>query len=267
MIPKKIHYCWLSGEPLPKDILRCMQTWRDKMPDYEWVLWDKNRFDINSVDFVREACAAKKWAFAADYIRAYALYTEGGIYLDTDVIVKKSFDEFLQYDFFSAVDYVPGIARKYRAESLLDPDGTLKDETTLKVPGLSVNAAILGGVAGHNYLKDCLLWYETHHFDANYNTKYIAPDIYAKTALKYGFRYINELQYLDCNMVIFPAAVFATNRLLADENAYAIHYTLGSWVERNFWERLLFKLTTNNFLRKIFGKKHYASARELIGQI
>ncbi|GBR72481.1 mannosyltransferase OCH1 [Candidatus Termititenax aidoneus] len=250
---------------MPEDVLRCLQTWRDKMPDYELVLWDKNKFDINSVTFVREACAVKKWAFAADYIRLYALYTEGGLYLDTDVIVKKSFTEFLKYDFFSAVDYVPGLAEKYKAEVFLKPDGTLKDAATLSVPGIGINAAILGGIAGHNYLKECLLWYETHHFDVYYNTKYLAPDIYAKIALKYGFRYKDELQYLDCNMVIFPSSVFATNRLLVGKNAYAIHYTLGSWVERNFWEKLLFKLTTNNFLRKIFGKKHYPSAKELIG--
>jgi hypothetical protein len=263
-IPKKIHYCWLSGEPIPKDVLLCMQTWRDKMPEYELVLWDKNKFDINSVDFVREACAAKKWASAADYIRLYALYTEGGIYLDTDVIVKKKLDEFLKHAFFSAIDYVPGIAQKYKAESLLNQQGNLKDSATLKVPGLSINAAILGGVAGHKYLRDSMFWYETHHFDDSYNNKYIAPDIYARVALKYGFRYKNELQHLDCGMMIFPSSVFATNRLLVDENAYAIHYTLGGWVERNFVEKLFFKLATNNFLRKIFGKKYFASAKELI---
>ena len=102
MIPKKIHYCWLSGEDIPFNTQLCLNTWKKIMPEYEIILWDKNRFDIKSVLYVEEACKKKKWAFASDYIRAYALYTEGGIYMDSDVFfVTKKFDQFLEYDFFS----------------------------------------------------------------------------------------------------------------------------------------------------------------------
>ena len=72
-IPKKIHWCWLSGDPLPVKIQDCINSWKRVMPDYEIVLWDKQRFDIHSVKFVADACNARKWAFAADYIRLYAL--------------------------------------------------------------------------------------------------------------------------------------------------------------------------------------------------
>jgi mannosyltransferase OCH1-like enzyme len=48
-IPKRIHHCWLSGEKMPENIVKCINTWENIMPDYEIVLWDKNRFDINSV--------------------------------------------------------------------------------------------------------------------------------------------------------------------------------------------------------------------------
>ena len=89
MIPKIIHYCWLSGEPYPEKIQNCIASWKERLPDYKIKLWDMNSFDVNSIDFVREAVSVKKWAFAADYIRLYALYREGGIYLDSDVLVKK----------------------------------------------------------------------------------------------------------------------------------------------------------------------------------
>ena len=89
MIPKIIHYCWLSGEPFPKKIKKCIDSWKKKLPNYEIRCWNMDNFDIHSVRFVEEACSVKKWAFAADYIRLYALYTEGGIYLDCDVFVKK----------------------------------------------------------------------------------------------------------------------------------------------------------------------------------
>ena len=101
MIPKKIHYCWLSGDPLPRKIRKCMDTWRRVMPDYELKLWDTNNFDVTSVPFVHEAFRERKWAFAADYIRMHALYTEGGVYLDSDVKVLKRFDDLLGCSFFS----------------------------------------------------------------------------------------------------------------------------------------------------------------------
>ena len=98
MIPKIIHFCWLSGEPYPARIRKCMETWRKAMPDYERKLWSLDNFDITSApQFVRDAVAARKWAFAADYIRMYALHTEGGFYLDSDVVTLKRFDDFLNY--------------------------------------------------------------------------------------------------------------------------------------------------------------------------
>ena len=49
----------------------------------------------NSSMWVNEAYEAKKYAFAADYIRLYAVYNYGGIYMDMDVEVVRSFDELL----------------------------------------------------------------------------------------------------------------------------------------------------------------------------
>ena len=62
-------------------LLTCINSWKEIMPDYEIICWDTKKFDIESIPFVNEACSVKKWAFASDYIRLYALYTEGGIYL------------------------------------------------------------------------------------------------------------------------------------------------------------------------------------------
>ena len=46
MIPKIIHYCWLSGDTFPEDIKKCIQSWKEILPDYEFWLWDTNRFYI-----------------------------------------------------------------------------------------------------------------------------------------------------------------------------------------------------------------------------
>ena len=100
MIPKIIHFCWMSGDPYPPQIQRCINSWKKVLPEYEIWLWDVKRFDINSSIWVKQAYDAKKYAFCADYLRLYALYNYGGIYLDSDVEVIKSFDDLLHLPYF-----------------------------------------------------------------------------------------------------------------------------------------------------------------------
>ena len=236
MIPKKIHYCWLSGEKIPEILQKSMATWKEFLPDYEWALWDKNKFDINSVDFVKEACSVKKWAFAADYIRLYAVYTEGGIYMDMDVIVKKSFDKFLKHDFFSAVEN--NTAEKDEKRDFL------------------IQAAIFGAVAGHPYLKDCMKWYENRHFilpDGSFFNNFIAPNIYAKIAENYGFSKKDELQNLSNGMTIYQSEVFPNARYVYTKETHAIHWARGSWKPRNFLWKILCAANYNLFLLRYFG--------------
>ena len=68
-----------------------MESWKEMLPEYKFVLWDTQRFDVNSTPWVSEAFNVRKYAFAADYIRLYAVYHYGGIYLDMDVEVVKPF--------------------------------------------------------------------------------------------------------------------------------------------------------------------------------
>ena len=79
-IPKIIHYCWLSGEPFPQNVKKCIASWHKFLPDYELILWDLKRFPLEKNIWVKQAFESKKYAFAADYIRLYAVYHFGGIY-------------------------------------------------------------------------------------------------------------------------------------------------------------------------------------------
>src|SRR5665647_154343 len=45
MIPKLLHYVWISGDPLPELIQRCRKSWEKWLPDYEWVLWDRKKIE------------------------------------------------------------------------------------------------------------------------------------------------------------------------------------------------------------------------------
>jgi len=255
-IPKTIHYCWLSGSELPESAVECLESWKRHMPEYKLVLWDMNKFDIASHTFVKEACQVRKWAFAADYIRLYALYTEGGIYLDTDVYVQKSFNDFLKHGFFSAVEYDERFVKN--GAHLLNADGTLKDKTAGEIytHGIQIQAAIMGGVKGHPFLKACLDWYGSKHFileDGSYYDKIIAPYIYAHVATKYGFRYKNELQELGDDITVYPTSVFAGSPAQAKKDCYAVHRCEGAWRSSRY--QLIRKLRENNYLRMLFGKK------------
>lgn len=263
LISKKIHYCWLSGEEMPLETIKCIDSWKDKMPDYELVLWDKNRFDITSVPFVEEACKVKKWAFASDYIRMYAIYTEGGIYMDTDVYAVKRFDDLLHNGFFTSLEYDKIGAINQNAYELLDEDGNLKSsEHRIFTRSIGIQAAVLGGIKGHSFAKSCIDWYKEKHFilpDGTYYNKIISPAIFADVAIEYGFRYKDELQKLKDNFVVYPSYIFAASSILKEERTYAIHCCYGSWKEKlqekdSFIKTAKRKLSKNNLLRKILGK-------------
>lgn len=233
MIPKIIHYVWLSGDPMPLALQACIKSWREFLPEYEIVCWNRQNFDVEAVPFVKEACEVKKWAFACDYIRLYALYTCGGIYLDSDVLIKKSLNEFLENDFFTAVEFHSEIFKVRKGEDLLTSDGIPLFENKT-IPGVGIQAAIMGSVKQHQFVRDCMKYYHERHFvnsDGSFSDNIIAPSIFAFKAEKYGFRYVNEFQKLKENMLILPSTVFASTRDSACEDAHAIHCCAGSWRE------------------------------------
>lgn len=231
MIPKKIHFCWLSNDPYPEEIQLCINSWKSILPDYEIIRWDAERFDVASIPFVQEACRLKKWAFAADYIRLYALYHEGGIYLDSDVLVKKSLDGFLTHKFFSAVEYHPNSIDQHQMDRMLDKHGKSLHPGT-PIVGIGIQAALMGAEAGHAFLRESMKHYEKTHFigaDGKMQNKLIAPSIYAIAAEKFGFQYRDKEQTLEQDMHILSSKTFASSRILADKDSVAVHLCAGSW--------------------------------------
>lgn len=99
-IPKIIHYCWFGGKEKPDIVKRCMASWHEHLTDYQLIEWNEHNFDISHNAYVNEAYKAGKFAFVSDYVRVYALYHYGGIYLDTDVEVFKPFDDLLHHESF-----------------------------------------------------------------------------------------------------------------------------------------------------------------------
>ncbi len=98
-IPKIIHYCWFGGAELPAGLQKCIDSWSISK-GYTVMRWDETNCSFDECDFIKKAYLARKYAFISDYYRLKALYEYGGIYLDTDVMMNKSFDDLLGYNAF-----------------------------------------------------------------------------------------------------------------------------------------------------------------------
>lgn len=216
MIPKVIHYCWFSDEEKPELVKRCLDSWSKYMPDYTIRCWDGNSFDWDSVPYVREAMAAKVYSHASDYVRLYALYTEGGIYLDSDVEVFRSFDDLLNDRFFSGIEQFPFLISKHKVSSMCN----------------QVQAAIMGSEASHPYLKECLDLYKNLHFDlgdGKYDFLEIPPRI-TKILLGYGFVEENITQKLREGITIYNNKIIANDvDKVVPKDCYAFHWGVKSW--------------------------------------
>lgn len=94
MIPKIIHYVWLGHGEKSQKIKDCIESWKRCMPDYEIKEWNEDNFDLDFCEFTRKSYDLGKYAYTSDVIRLFALYTEGGIYMDTDVYMYKPLYDF-----------------------------------------------------------------------------------------------------------------------------------------------------------------------------
>lgn len=183
MIPKKIHYIWLGGNPLPKIVEKCIKSWKRFCPDYEIIRWDESNLDLNECEYVRDAYNEKKWAFASDYFRFKILQNEGGIYLDVDVLLLKGLDALLDAPCFVGFE---------------------KNEYDLTInPGL-----IMGAEKNNKFICDMVERYKIDKFEKIGN-KYETICIKSTNLLveKYGLKIKDECQDLK-DVKVYSAEYF-----------------------------------------------------------
>lgn len=93
MIPKIIHYCWYGGGRKDAISISCIRTFNKAFPAERIIEWNESNCDMHINKFVEDAYNFRKWAFVSDYFRLKALYELGGVYFDTDIEVRKPFDD------------------------------------------------------------------------------------------------------------------------------------------------------------------------------
>lgn len=237
MIPKIIHFCWLSDEPYPESIQKCMNSWKEKLPDYEIWKWDFKRFPKGSAKWVDQAFEKRKYAFAADYIRLYALSNYGGIYLDSDVEVLKSFDDLLHLPYFIGMENTPK----------------------------GIEAATLGCEKHWGLIDDLYNRYKDREFITADGAVQMTPmpAIFRKCIeSNYELRFIrnqSEFDYDKDVVNVFPVDWFSpktwdTHKLELSENTYSIHHFAGSWLKK---EPIQIKRDLKNKL-KSFGRSVFS---------
>lgn len=220
MIPNVIHYCWFSDDEMPPIVKKCIDSWHRYCPDYEFRLWDMESIRDIDVPYLREALECRKWAFAADYVRLWAVEKYGGIYLDSDIQLLKSLDEFRGCRMFIGREE-PFHVRRWRPLQFL-------------------TSHIFGAEAHHPFLKDCLLYYTTRHFHITDEVRLpellrcdyrIAPEIQALIAKNYGYdARVSEdrLQHCSEGLEIYPSSVLGRG-LIPLEESVCLHHGLASW--------------------------------------
>lgn len=211
MIPKIIHYCWFGHSPLPELAVKCIDSWKRLLPDYEIIEWNENNYDINSIPYIAEAYKNKKYAFVSDYARFDILYHHGGVYFDTDVEVLKDITPIIEKGAFVGLEKIGSIAT-----------------------GLGI-----GFEKGNEVLKDILDSYKNETFilpNGELNLRTVVDRV-TEIFIKYGFSNLEELQIVK-NVVIYPIEYFCpknpdTGIINITDNSYTIHHYDGSWLSHN----------------------------------
>lgn len=253
MIPKIIHYCWFAPQgrgpqhvpqgrgpqhapqgrgpqhgrgEMPQLAKDCVASWHKYMPDWDYKLWNEDNFDVNSIPYTKEAYEAGKMAFVTDYVRLYALSTEGGVYMDTDVEILKPLDDLLHLSAFTG----------YEGSKHKPP-----------VTGL------MASEAGGQWVEEQLHAYVGLHFrrkdgslDTTTNTQRISAIMKANGFVCDG----KKSQYKD--LTVFPSEYFCpkqtTGEYLRTENTYCDHHFMGSWSSQG-------KKTWKDHVKNLVGQK------------
>lgn len=207
-IPKIIHYCWFGRGPKNSAAVQYIAGWKKILPDYRFIEWNEDNFDIQVCPYVEQAYAAKRFAFVSDYARGHGLYEYGGIYLDTDVEVLKPFDDLLHHRSFWG----------FEAENF-------------------IATSTIGAVPKHEFIKAYLEHYHTRQFiraDASHDT---TPNVVFVTRLLEdgGLVRDDRLQIVGNDNLILPQSHLSPYEYTSGvmgvlDDAYAIHHYAKTWL-------------------------------------
>lgn len=220
MIPKTIHYCWFGGNPLGETELKCINSWKEYLPDYRIIKWDESNFNINSCRYASEAYELRKWAFLSDYARFKILYEYGGLYFDTDVEIISSLNDIINQGPFLGIEFDK------------EPFSSNKPDFYPTVnPGLG-----MASNKCNEFYYEILRSYEDDRFIYDDNSLNEETVVTRTTNLlrRYGLKPSSGIQNI-CGINIYPAEYFNPKNFLTGNiettvNTRTIHHFSMSWL-------------------------------------
>lgn len=213
-IPKIIHYVWFGGNK-PWRIRRCLKSWEYLKKDgWELKEWNEKNFDVNISKFTQKCFKDKKWGFIGDYIRAYAMFNEGGIYLDTDIILEGDINPFLKDKSFFSL---------------------MKDDS------LNIDTGYFGSVKKQKYFKDVLIHLEKLDMQKLKYNQIVSNNYYTSILAKYGFKKKNSLQKLKNGTIVYDKSKNPFN-----------HLTFNDWTNKTKFHKSLTNVKVFLLTNKLF---------------
>lgn len=252
-IPKIIHLCWFGENDFPPLAKKCINSWKDKLPDFEIRICNEDKFDVNCCSYTKKAYADKKWAFVSDYARLKRLYEDGGVYMDTDLEVIRNFEGILEGKRFVS-SYIEG--------------------------GL-ITAGFIACEPHHPFVEKLLSYYQrlSEHIDEGKTIEFeMNPLIFTRIAItNYSFS-IYDKYFQNDEMTIYPYEYLMPFRKYSfghsydlrcyhiTNNTYTVHHDMSSWKKRKRYKKICkacVRLIVPEFIYNKFKIKRSAKRLEL----
>lgn len=226
VIPKIIHYCWFGRTAKPKELVKCISSWKKFCPDYEIIEWNEDNFDVFRNEYTSWCYDNKKWAFLSDFVRLVVVAEHGGVYFDTDVELVSCIDGLMQYEAFYCFENASYVAT-----------------------GLG-----FGAIAGHQTLLAMIEQY--HGLEKKQDGSFglvKCPMLNTNALIPYGL-VLNGTKQMVSGAVVLPSEYMnpfdpATGILSKTENTVSVHWYSAAWLSPI--KRLRVKLMRP--LHRIFG--------------
>lgn len=208
MIPKKVHYIWLGGRPKDKLTEICLLTWKEKMPEYEFIEWNEKNLDLDKIskecEYFAECRKRNLYAFMADYLRIKILYEQGGIYIDTDVQAIRSLDPLLDRELLLGYE-----------------------ECTIDTVKKQIGTGFIAAEKKNWFIEKIYNFYNKEIMDSNlFVIPMIITDIYERLTDEEKNRIeIFSKEYF----APYDAGLGVDSKTLITDNTYVIHWFSYSW--------------------------------------
>ena len=231
MIPRIVHYCWFGKGQKPKLVEQCIASWHRCMPDWTYMEWSEDNFAIASAPlYVRQAYEARKYAFVSDYVRLWALEQYGGVYLDVDFEVYKSFEPLLDCP----------------QKAFVGKEGSKHQPPMLGVMASEPHSRWVTTML-HTYDKREFVMSDGS-YDMTTNVAYFAA------------AGVHKEEWVKIYPVTYFCPILTTGEDVRNENTYCEHKGLHSWSEKENWKGKILSMVSPNMKirliklkRRIFG--------------